>query len=445
MKVANVAAALGALTILVLIGELRQDRRVLIEEMRRDHDALAASQAATSDFLRARVAALVSDNAIALRPRANRAGAGTARTAVSVTPHAVEAQVAGNAGGDPDASACDERGPGGLVQVHCSGPAVAPVPPDDPITREWQNPTPLGMTDNYVPASIRLTEVVMLHLASLPPIPKRIHLCWAHDGILNATYRKLEMIRRGVGNLTKSNPSWTATVWDDAAMETYIKRRIAPHDYELVKDAYVVEKTDLFRLLLMYHEGGIYQDIDRLYDRGPIDSIIRASTRIHLPWWSDINFSQDIMMSSPGSLVFLNAIRFNLKIRRQLEAQKMKQGKTTANGKHRSRKELLELGPSAYMYALTYTLFGLRTLPSKPRLDDEAHSMAAPVLRRAMEASPHLQTMNEHGNATECSTTFSYVEKECFRTWGLKRKFLDPQKRGDWTSELKEAAEPAGR
>ena len=38
-------------------------------------------------------------------------------------------------------------------------------------------------------------------------------------------------------------------------MDNYIKEHIPAHDWEMMKDANLVTKTDLFRLLLMYYEG----------------------------------------------------------------------------------------------------------------------------------------------------------------------------------------------
>ena len=53
-----------------------------------------------------------------------------------------------------------------------------------------------------------------------------------------------------------------------------------------------------------------------------------------------------------------------------------------------------------------------------------------------MEAIPQLQTFDEWGDREECVMTFSYIEKGCSKTWGLKANFLTPQNRKQWEDEM---------
>ena len=78
------------------------------------------------------------------------------------------------------------------------------------------------------------------------------------------------MIVHGIGALMADNPGWTVRVWDDVEVEQYLQDNISPLDYELIRHTHIVEKSDLWRLLVMYYEGGYYQDIDRAYDKGPL-------------------------------------------------------------------------------------------------------------------------------------------------------------------------------
>ena len=88
----------------------------------------------------------------------------------------------------------------------------------------------------------------------------------------------------GIANLTASNPDWTLQMWDDDEMDGYIKGHVAPHDWALLKTTHIVERSDIWRLLVMYHQGGYYQDLDRMYNRGPLSEIIKPTTKVgHYP------------------------------------------------------------------------------------------------------------------------------------------------------------------
>ena len=66
-------------------------------------------------------------------------------------------------------------------------------------------------------------------------------------------------------------------------MMDYMRDKLSPLDFELIDGAQkIVEKSDLWRLLVMCHEGGMYMDIDRLINRG-MGSLIGPNTRMLLP------------------------------------------------------------------------------------------------------------------------------------------------------------------
>ena len=47
--------------------------------------------------------------------------------------------------------------------------------------------------------------------------------------------------------MVKANPSWVARVWTNVAIDDYIQAHVAEHDWNLIKQKHIVEKTDLWR------------------------------------------------------------------------------------------------------------------------------------------------------------------------------------------------------
>ena len=69
-------------------------------------------------------------------------------------------------------------------------------------------------------------------------------------------------------------------------------------------------------LLVLYHIGGLYQDLDRSYNKGPFSSLIKPETKMYFPMHHDVNFAQDLMITAPRNPVVKGAIELNLKYRR---------------------------------------------------------------------------------------------------------------------------------
>lgn len=139
---------------------------------------------------------------------------------------------------------------------------------------------------------------------------------------------------------------------NDEEVDLYIKNNVEKGDYDLIKNKHIVEKTDLWRLLKIYNEGGIYMDIDRFYNI-PLEKIILPNIKCILPMYFDIDFSQDIMISCSKNIIYKRAIEINLERRRN--------GCT----------DIMTLGPATYFNAVTEILLGyqLNRYPSKLHLD----------------------------------------------------------------------------
>jgi hypothetical protein len=179
---------------------------------------------------------------------------------------------------------------------------------------------------------------------ALSPIPHTIHLTWREKGVLRK-YNDSAFIRNGVQNLIDLNPSWSWSISDDDDVERDLRQYLSVDDYKSVANRPIIEKTDLWRLLKIYHEGGYYQDFDMKYNL-PMTEILDPDTRCVLPTYGNVNFRQDQMLCTAGSPFHKRAIELNLERRRKLVAK----GRTTTAG------DILFLGPQTYTDAIKQVL-----------------------------------------------------------------------------------------
>ena len=224
--------------------------------------------------------------------------------------------------------------------------------PSDPVQNED--------TKQY---SIKLNDKFLQHLRSLDPIPKNVHMFFPDKEY----YKKqpiLSFVSHSIISLTNLNPDWNVTVYDDAMIDTVIRMAgdvgiISKEEMELLigveggeggqkQTAHIVERSDIARLLLMYQQGGLYLDVDRLVSK-KFDSFITESTRLCLPTHFDINFAQDIMCSSPGNEMFLSIIQRASAIRMESERRK---GWTKGAS-------LYEMGPPLYNSQILMSVFDM--------------------------------------------------------------------------------------
>jgi len=164
-------------------------------------------------------------------------------------------------------------------------------------------------------------------------IPKVIHLSWKTKDFWDS---QNPLFLNGMKNLKEQNLEYIIQVSDDNDVNDYIQSCISNEDWLLIKHKHIVEKTDLWRLLKIYHEGGIYCDIDRLVNI-PLREIISPEDRCILPIHQWIDFSQDLMIAEKKMPHIKRAIELNL--------QRRKEG----------CKDVLSLGPVSYFHAITET------------------------------------------------------------------------------------------
>lgn len=148
---------------------------------------------------------------------------------------------------------------------------------------------------------------------NLKGIPKKIHVSWKNKNVISSGYL---MIEKGIKRLCEINPSWDLEVYDDEDVNRLIRDSIGAQGWELIKNKKMTEKTDLWRLLKTYKEGGLYVDIDKYFDVD-ISEILKPSTLCVIPTFQDIDFSQDVILTAANNPIIGEAIVNNLEFRKQ--------------------------------------------------------------------------------------------------------------------------------
>lgn len=207
------------------------------------------------------------------------------------------------------------------------------------------------------------------NLKNLKPIPKNLFISWKNKDFYNS---QNPLILNGIGNFKNINPDWTINLYDDKEIDDYLKKKLNKQDYILIKNRKIVEKVDLWRLMILHEKGGMYMDLDRFYNKD-INKIIqnKKEMKMCLPTYKNMNFSQDIIISSPKNPIILSAINLNIKRRRD------------------GIDSIVYLGPSTYMHAVSKKIYGKELLenPDIQILDK---------IRNALEKSPYTCTFIEN-------------------------------------------------
>jgi mannosyltransferase OCH1-like enzyme len=233
-------------------------------------------------------------------------------------------------------------------------------------------------------------------------IPRVVWMSWKSKDVVHSD---AEIIQHGLRSLMALNPEWRVDISTDEEIDQYLRAALGK-DYALVHDIGVVPQTDIWRLLKLYSEGGVYLDLDRLCNVRLSDAIDPA-TRWVLPTCGDTDFSHDVMMSAPGNPAFENTINMYLERRRA--------GHTN----------VYFLGPQTYMHGVTYTLCG-EIINSNPGSDvfDELRTMITNTgFIKTYRESPPGDTLLYQGPITE----------DQWET--MKRRFYADNKIKHWTGE----------
>jgi len=236
-------------------------------------------------------------------------------------------------------------------------------------------------------------------------VPRKIHVCWPTKDLLDI---QAPMVQAGVRRLRDLNPDWHLTVYDDSDVMRELSSYMGSEKYEaLFTDSGFVEKSDLWRLYKMYYEGGLYVDVDRLCDVR-LSDILDEGVMCILPTCGDLDFSQDVMLSSPGNPIHARAI--SLIEHRRAEGSR----------------NVYFLGPQTYMHAVTIELMGemMDTNPGLEKFETIRAKIATIPFMRTYREDPPGHTLLYRGRDV------TYGEWE-----SMKRSFYAKSGLKHWSGE----------
>lgn len=191
-------------------------------------------------------------------------------------------------------------------------------------------------------------------LSKLKPIPKKVHMSWRNKEFIHS---QNPLVLNGVRNLIDINPDWEVEVSIDVEdVEQYLSDNLEKKDYDLLRSRPIVEKVDVWRLLKVFLEGGMYMDIDRHCNK-ELNSLIGKDVKqilpFHKPKNTIIDCSQDIILSSAENPIIGYALDLNLRRRRS------------------GWVDIMTLGPINYFHAVTKFIHGysVNRYPPKEIID----------------------------------------------------------------------------
>jgi hypothetical protein len=204
------------------------------------------------------------------------------------------------------------------------------------------------------------------------------------------------------------SPSWKFNLSTDKDIDDFLKSRLDKSDYSLIENCHVVEKSDIWRLMKLYEEGGLYTDIDRLCNTS-LNEVVTPGVMCVLPTCLDNDFSQDFMCSSPGNPVFVETFNLIMKRRRA------------------GHKNTYFLGPQTYMHGVTKAFFG-EIIDVNPGVDVFSQ------IREELTKHVFIKTYREE---PPYNTILYRYTNECvdFNHEAMKRDFYSYSKIKHWTNE----------
>ena len=229
-------------------------------------------------------------------------------------------------------------------------------------------------------------------------------MTWKTKDLLNS---ESPIVLYGMRKLVDLNPDWKVTVYDDNEVDDYLKANLNYSDYELIQDAHIVVKSDLWRLIKIYYEGGLYIDIDRFCNISLSEIITSDEIKWVLPTSLDFDFSHDFMLSAPQNPAYFEAIQMYLQRRRE------------------GHREVYFLGPQTYMHAVTKTIFGeiINTDPGIEKFTE---------MRKKLESIPFIKTFREE---PPHNTILYKDDSKSLDYETLKRSLYSDFKLKHWTGE----------
>jgi len=229
-------------------------------------------------------------------------------------------------------------------------------------------------------------------------IPKIVHVSWKNKNILQS---QSPLIQEGLVNLIQLNPDWKVTIHDDEEVNEYLRQSMDLRDFKLIENDHIVAKTDIWRLIKLYREGGLYLDIDR-YCNIRFDDYFTEEVKCVLPTCVNYNFSQDFMMSEIANPIYLET--YKLLIQRRYETN-----------------HVYFLGPQTYMHGVTKVLMGkmIDMYPDEDTISSMKEVLSSmPFVYTYTEELPYHSVIcrNKQGHYDE----WANQKKELYKNYELK-------------------------
>jgi hypothetical protein len=167
--------------------------------------------------------------------------------------------------------------------------------------------------------SFGIRPETLSHLKTLGVFPKLVHVNWPDKNVINKDFA---VITHGIKRIRDQNPDWQVLLHDDHDIIEMIKNFQPPASggkegkewfpesmRTQLLNGHIIEQTDAFRLMVMYEQGGLYTDIDRVANIPLAEVIDIEQTKLVVPTYFDVNFAQDLFGSAPKNDLMMNILR----------------------------------------------------------------------------------------------------------------------------------------
>lgn len=231
-------------------------------------------------------------------------------------------------------------------------------------------------------------------------IPKIIHTSWKSKDLLD---NDSIIIENGIKKIVNLNPDWQFNLYVDEEIEEYLFENLEKPEYNLIKDEHIVAKLDVWRLMKLYTEGGMYVDIDR-YCNVSLNDVIDPQAKCVLPVSKYYDFSHDIMISAPENPIYMLTFQLNMQAR------------------HQGNQNVYYLGPQTYMHAITLILTGetINTNPGRKVMENLIKSInKIDFMQTYVESSPTDTFLFRNENNTDLEDWEGH-KRALYACYGLK-------------------------
>ena len=145
--------------------------------------------------------------------------------------------------------------------------------------------------------------IFIIYNKSYSNIPKIIHQTYPTKNVNKD-------IQNNIDTLKRLNPGYEYRLYDDRDIVNFIKNNYDDYileTYNKINPEYGPARTDYFRYLLLYKQGGIYLDIKSSCEK-PFDSIIKKDDEFILNHWGNYAHWSQVLKYSKGEFCNWNII-----------------------------------------------------------------------------------------------------------------------------------------